>query len=153
MSTTKLELKHLAPYLPYGLKVKVITKSGHLDNVALDLIGAAIRKEEHYGDIWKANVEDFGITAWYPLGDVKPILRPLSDLTKEIEHNGERFVPIQRLGYDKVTPSPITRLLDDLKNRPKLLPYWLFEKLFEWHFDVFGLIEAGLAIDINTIDQ
>ena len=26
----------------------------------------------------------------------------------------------------------------------------LFEKMFEWHFDVFGLIEKGLAIDINT---
>ena len=26
-----------------------------------------------------------------------------------------------------------------------------FEKLLEWHFDVFGLIDAGLAIDINTL--
>jgi hypothetical protein len=26
-------------------------------------------------------------------------------------------------------------------------------KLFEWHFDVFGLIDAGLAIDINTLDD
>ena len=26
------------------------------------------------------------------------------------------------------------------------------EKLFEWHFDVFGLIEKWLAIDINTLN-
>jgi hypothetical protein len=25
------------------------------------------------------------------------------------------------------------------------------QKLFEWHFDVFGLISKGLAIDINTL--
>ena len=26
-------------------------------------------------------------------------------------------------------------------------------KLFEWHFDVFGLIEKGLAVDINTLQN
>jgi hypothetical protein len=26
---------------------------------------------------------------------IKPILRPLSDLTKEIEVNGEKFIPIE----------------------------------------------------------
>ena len=31
------------------------------------------------------------------------------------------------------------------------LPYNIVSKLFENHFDVFGLIEKGLAIDINTI--
>lgn len=29
--------------------------------------------------------------------NVKPILHPLSDLTKEIDHNGERFIPMVRL--------------------------------------------------------
>ena len=28
----------------------------------------------------------------------QPILHPLSDLTKEIEHNGEVFVPMEKLG-------------------------------------------------------
>jgi len=28
-----------------------------------------------------------------------------------------------------------------------------FEKLISWHFDVFGLIEKGLAIDINTLKE
>jgi hypothetical protein len=30
-------------------------------------------------------------------------------------------------------------------------PFWKIEKLFEWNFDVFGLIEKGRAIDINTL--
>jgi hypothetical protein len=41
-------------------------------------------------------------TAWSEVGmwlleKQMPILRPLSDLTKEIEHKGERFVPIVEL--------------------------------------------------------
>ena len=27
--------------------------------------------------------------------------------------------------------------------------YRLYEKLFEWHFDVFGLIDRGLALPID----
>lgn len=30
--------------------------------------------------------------------------------------------------------------------------YLLQQLLFKWHFDVFGLIEKGLAVDINTIE-
>ena len=33
----------------------------------------------------------------HQLFEVKPILHPLSDLTKEIEHGGEKFVPIVEL--------------------------------------------------------
>ena len=25
-------------------------------------------------------------------------------------------------------------------------PYWITQKLLEWHFDIFGLINKGLAI-------
>ncbi len=38
--------------------------------------------------------------------------------------------------------------LDILENRYKVV-----KKLFEWHFDIFGLIPAGLAIDINTLKR
>jgi len=31
-------------------------------------------------------------------------------------------------------------------------PYFLVEKLFEWHFDVFGLIDDGLAIEEKRIN-
>jgi hypothetical protein len=73
--------------------------------------------------------------------EVVLICHPLSGLTKEIEHNGERFVPIE-----------ITGIIDWEYGYEKL-PYWLIQKLFEWHFDVFGLIGSNLAIDINTITE
>ena len=31
--------------------------------------------------------------------------------------------------------------------------YSLFELLFKWHFDVFGLIPRGLAIDKSTVKE
>jgi hypothetical protein len=34
-------------------------------------------------------------------------------------------------------------------NNPERIKHFLFIKLLEWHFDVFGLIPEGLAIDIN----
>lgn len=35
----------------------------------------------------------------------------------------------------------------------QIYAYDMFKKLFEWHFDIFGLIEAGLAIDINELNN
>ncbi len=84
------------------------------------------------------------------LNHAKLILRPLSDLTKEIEVGGERFVPAGKMithGFH----NPFWYELEKFDYRH--LYAMDLEKLFEWHFDVFGLIEAGLAIDINTLKQ
>ena len=89
---------------------------------------------------------------------IKPILRPLSDLTIEIEVNGEKFVPgedlselmdIYDLGYnDHYYDYKLEKyIIDD----PCREPYFVIQKMFEWHFDVFDLIKRGDAIDINTL--
>ena len=72
-----------------------------------------------------------------------PILHPLSDLTKEIAHKGETFVPIVKLGYwiDMMLDTSCGALcLDDAL------------KLIEWHFDIDGLIRRDKAIDVNTLE-
>lgn len=145
----KLEFKKIVHHLPYGLSYMnpVHNTVGYFDNSCFD-------------------------DGWELIYDVKPILRPLSDLTKEIEVNGERFVPIERLfemvarnkkpEYQKYyyidslnylecshpgTAETLTLIkYDVMKNQAHLV-----EKLFEWHFDIHGLIDAGLAIDINTL--
>lgn len=127
----KLELKHLAPYLPYGL---ILIQEDLKTKVTL------------IGGMLEGNI-----------GTFKPILRPLSDLTKEIQVNERTFNP-----YD-------TKILNDFmmgtsewdclceytgdltKNAD--IPYYIVEQLFEWHFDVFGLIDQDLAIDINTLTK
>lgn len=135
----KLELKHLAAYLPYGLKVQFTP----FKNQILDF----------------ENIK-FVLVSEY----CKPILRPLSDLTNQIDWKGQRFYPIERLlsaDEDDLNEFYLTGNLNPhwesfmkITNSRHLIrgiDYWMIEGMFEWHFDVFGLIEKGLAIDINTL--
>jgi hypothetical protein len=120
----KLELKHLAAYLPYGLKVK------HEGNITM--LMTCERKKGDFLAI-ESVIDGYG----------KPILRPLSDLTKEITHNGQTFVP--KSVIDMAFPAERMGL------NPATWSHRVITKLIEWHFDVFGLIEKGLAIDINSL--
>lgn len=125
----KLELKHLAAYLPY--EVSVFRNTGETHNITL--LTACIIV------LWQGD--------YYT--EFKPILRPLSDLTKEIDVNGEKFVPFEKITQG-IRPEP-EYLLRDLQNTPLLCKYFIIEMLLSWHFDIFGLIENGLAVDINTL--
>ena len=113
----KLELKHLAPYLPYGLQflkynqIHLLSKLDYTDN-----------------ELWLVNYGFLGINS----NITKPILRPLSDLTEDL-----------------LCISWIEHIRDN--GLCTECPYEVWKVLFKNHFDVFGLIEKGLAIDINTI--
>ena len=123
----KLELKCLAAYLPYGLK------------------GAEYNGAYLY-ELQSVSFEKFSWKPVYVKGagfrlperiDCKPILRPLSDLTKEELIEQGFWHHIDFLTHEKQNPIEA--------------PYFMVEYLLSKHFDVFGLIEAGLAIDINTL--
>ena len=58
---------------------------------------------------------------------------------------------VSRLYYEEHPPLIETVLPKGPKATVEGLPYSIFEILLKNHFDVFGLIEKGLAIDINTI--
>ena len=77
----KLELKHIKHYLDHNLKILYSGSKRKMNG------GSGSSK------YW------IGITATIQRqGDLcKPILRSLSDLTKEIEINGYTFIPIERL--------------------------------------------------------
>ena len=151
----RLEIKHLSPYLPYGLKVKY-SEGVHYNEFPFNRIDS----------IDPEGVRISGIELWVLFQNIKPILRSLSDLTKEIEHNGERFVPLEelkRVGLENIYVfedlSGKSHLCLDENNRgPGYTDLMLFglayyrDKAIEWHFDVFGLIEKGLAININDIE-
>lgn len=155
----KLELKQLAPYLPYGLKCVICFPYEDVEtaiqyNQLANLIGA-----NSYAGLFDNQFDDQCMDGF------KPILRPLSDLTKEIEVDGKKFIPIERMiiqfsseykycdnGMIKTFQSLDDTILLFINN--KIAPechYGIARVLFKWHFDVFGLIEKGLAIDINTI--
>lgn len=132
----KLELKNIAPYLPYNIRLKFVSKH-NIDKLSKEDIVYLNQINEGFICVngYKTNNKSY-----------LPILRPL-DLTKEIEHNGEKFVPLYELiKEDKAFTLDFIECygIEELKLS-------VYEKLLEWHFDIFGLIEKGLAIDINTL--
>ena len=127
----KIELKHLAPYLPYGLKCKSTTiLFGEEDNGVYEMGLISMR----------------GVLK----GTGKPILRPLSDLKENLELKENLYKSHKINMYWHKWEA-----LENKNNYKELeyLPKCIFDMLVENHFDVFGLIEKGLAIDINTIKQ
>lgn len=152
----KLTLEHLAPYLPYNCKVRFEK------DVEIPYKNQPLQKK---GNIIKLDC----FLLLIKNADFKLILRPLSDLTKEIEHNGERFVPAKEImkiiGYDDNYINGSIYLENDavwcesnLFENDFIFGYhsntilnWICKKLISWHFDINNLIEKGLAININTI--
>lgn len=66
-----------------------------------------------------------------------PILRPLSDMTGEEREEIKNVLPLGKK-HD-------LHFFEDIKDAAKVFS-WLLSK----HFDLFGLIESGLAIDKTT---
>jgi hypothetical protein len=79
--------------------------------------------------------------------DVKLISLPLSYLTKEIEFDGEKFVPCEKLLNIQTNGFAISLYKDNLIRLTDAII------LYKYHFDIYGLIEKGLAIDINSLPQ
>jgi len=141
----KLELKHLAPYLPY--KLQYLIPKHEPENI-FDI--------GHGGGIHTMQV--VAMLSMSRGSESKPILRPLSDLTKEIEVDGEKKRLIDDIQKLYPTYYFAYNATDDLLVKRENEQYtWcsdilgINEFLFKNHFDVFGLIEKGLAIDINTL--
>lgn len=177
----ELELKHLKGYLDHGL-LAIDTKTKEIRTVVLDhftydtkTIGIhyLLNEERHF------------------VREHLPLLYPLSSLTKEIEHDGERFVPLLKLFPDKcllgnaINKSEKIELLiektegglsadykveiNDIcyfrystikginvgnfftkRGQYIINNFYLYEKLFEWHFNVHNLPDH-LFIDKSTV--
>ena len=136
----KLELKHLAPYLPYGLKWVF-----EGDDVVHEVSGLDISA---FG-VQLISDDDFGKCT---LENGKPILRPLSSMSLEEidELNGliddsvmvvvssGNWVYIDGLNSDPWSGSPTLSLYSINK---------INEYLLSKHFDVFRLIDKDLAVE------
>jgi len=125
----KLTLQHLAGYLPYGLKG--ISKE---ENLGIEIVkGFSTYGKDNIINII-TDVDDIDLIMF------KPILRPLSDLTrKELELEG----------FD----SYIDYLTYENKGSQWTLkaPFNMVQYLLSQHFDIYNLIQNNLAIDKNTI--
>lgn len=158
----KLQLKHISPYLPYDLKfyipndehsnIQTMTGLSKTDGIQTDYT-----EEDSVGCIGNLWCLDEGGRN-YKYYNIKPILRPLSDLFKEVYY--EKYEMKRVLIKDHSVISSLSE--EDFKEDAELNTYYhsnlrdnyeIITSLFELHFDVFRLIEKGLAIDINTIEK
>lgn len=128
----KLELKHLAPYLPYRLK-----------GIDYDKKNFLFRGLNDYGNIhWDCN-EVLDRKGY----DIKPVLRPMKDVFKdEYKFILDEFSEIELETFEIAFFSELRPL-----NIFDKISYSVAILLYENHFDIHGLIEKCLAVDINSI--
>lgn len=153
----KIELKHLAFYLPYELR--------------------GMRYSEAANGYFYKTLDSGNILSWMDHLPYKPILRPLSDLTKEVEGigvpmlkileiNGKSNRRIENCKFDGSfiyeTGFHYGREVNGQKNTDWKISETIFLKelsftnlswLLKNHFDVFGLIDKNLAWNFNTIKK
>ena len=130
----KLELKHLAPYLPYGLQMKlnsrVVWRPNHKEKATLKGADATLTT---------ALLDDIQEKVYDSLGKFQPILRPLSELNREeISLTLDEHYHLDRIK------------LGDTQHYGSLC-YVTIIYLAKNHFDFQNLIKKGLAIDINSL--
>lgn len=139
-----LTIKHLFGYLPYGLKVRVEDyKSDYVGREFDKVVG--LHQWDKSGLLWSILTEG---GAKPSIDKVKPILHPISDIT---DQDTIAFYDLDSVTLELIIISEWTKeLIQELKfnNKFKLRQ---FEYLFSKHYDVYGLIELGWAIDINTL--
>ena len=159
---SKLTIAHLSVYLPFELKMIFQSRGGRvitLTGVTNQSNGGATITDG-YGGIW---LDSCGF---------KPILRAL-DLNKEITHKGETFIPKRKLtdlgiadvyefefnGMDFIYQHETDFVSDGYGNEfhtlwiPVENQYKIYQKCFEWMFDMGGLIAQGLAIDVDSLED
>lgn len=155
-------LEILSLYLPHNVKLKnkfseIVELNGIIGNTAI--------YEYDPDEDEVLYFEDFGSKD--NVIPSKLLLYPLSMLTEEIEHEGERFIPMKRLQslfggrevrydgmcfYNRIETSVVRGPLHD--EIPQHFSQWqCYQKMFEWHIDLFGLIGEGKAIDKSKLSS
>ena len=173
MKTKEEKLKIWSSYLPYNLETAYCDRFG-------DILKVGVLNNIQYNES-ETHPLRLSIEGLYELEHewkFKPFLWDMDMLTKEIEHKGERFVPIEKL-FDIETGLNWSSS-DYIKTEKGKNEYWtrskdsgksfyfgfnsernyfyhidssgfqqsvknqleMFQKLFEWHFNVFGLDES-----------
>ena len=126
---TQLTIKHLAAYLPCNVNYII---NGESEIIELKSIDSGLK------------MVNFGWGNAKLLSEIKLILRPLSDLTKEIEVNGEKFVPIiylAKIQYPNVDFQIIENECVGRLNCGVVLEFYIEDEIpfyKEFHNNIFG---------------
>ncbi len=80
----------------------------------------------------------------------KLILRPISDLKKDIIHNGEKYNFWEYMFIPTYERKLLETWIQDNKSYlGDSISYLIINELIEHHFDIFNLIEEGVAVSYN----
>ena len=131
----KLELKHLAPYLPYGLKAKF--QSTNKKTCRKYVIGTI---SAMYSDCSICCYDTVNATP----DNFKPILRPLSDYT---DINSDTMNSLNCDMSDQIQISEFASKKISLSS----VSAGAYDILISNHIDVFGLIDQGLALPLAFV--
>lgn len=150
---SKLEIKHIAKRLPYGLQCHVMGEHSEDEIPKVFEIQQLNREQAECHE-----VDGIYILETF-LSDLFPILFPLSALTQEIMIKGETFVPINVLDVEGVNISYnslgiIISQKDDYEFIYINDIYsYITEKLLEWHIDIDSLCDKNLAISVFDLPE
>lgn len=171
----KLKLEHLAGYLPYGLKLSCNTTYKVYDLIGLNKSEAFILEPYNCGWYCVSNfkpilrpLSDLIEVIQYDGYSVVPIAR-LLDIAISMNWSSTSYLsfdhgkneywtyfkgnkPSSIFGYN--SEHKYFYLHDNNGNKESVKNHKeLFDFLHELHFDIYGLIEKGLAIDIKTLNK
>ena len=132
MKEPELKVEHLVVYLPYKLKIQFV--NNYYDSAT----GGAYNKNEIYEMTLRliADLKPFISEPRF-----KPILYPLSDLTKPKFPDGSK------------NSNPTWWKLKIQVGILDSLDYNTVQELLEKHYDLFGLIEKNLAISVHELPE
>lgn len=133
-----LLIKDLCSRMPHGVKVQC---GDYLFTFDKDHMGIGMSYKDFNGNPLES--PKIFLSGCYYGEDIKPYLRPLSDMTKE-----ELFEVQEILGKNEVEiDDGFLRIVD---SKRKTFTYLEILALIDWfykkHFDIYGLIPKGLAI-------
>lgn len=157
----KLTLEYLAPFLPYRLKM---FNPHQYKRLGKDYIPTTLRMLSNDKLLFVGkNVHSEHINETKYL----PVLRP-RDLTKPIQVDGKEVIPIVEMSIYK--DFKVVNIISDIKKYTVVFEvsgvdfqYSVYKDgstlslreakwLYANKFDLEGLIDAGLAIDVNTLE-
>jgi hypothetical protein len=134
----ELLLKDLCARIPYDIKCKIEMWKGYDVCTIYNINSIGYVEIVEDSDTNGVNIER-----------IKPYLFPLSSMTSE-----QLFEVSQIIGKDEVEIRE--RFLDIIDTECHVITYLEILELLEWfyknHFDIYGLIEQGLAIDATGLN-
>lgn len=170
----KLEITHLAPYLPYGLKWKFDGEDFTHDIVGLDITNRGVKLVSPYNDYGDCEISSG-----------KPLLLPMSSLYTEMEDGTVPIVELAKMAATQMLTDKGEWTLGNeydihgylfrvVRNNFLLAVFYynekskyfsfrtngvelhcpqldLFTYLFSHHYDVYSLIPQNLALDKTKI--